>query len=337
MSITVYTALGAGLALAAGFVYLVRRSRSRSWGLCTLNTNLEGKVVVVTGANVGLGLELVVQLATRGATVVMACRSWENTKDSLKLARDKTGNNDIHYMHLDLASFHSVREFSAELKQAYPAVYSLVCNAGVWYPMDQGRRTEEGHEIHAGINHLGHFLLTNLLLENLEFALPGSRIVMVSSSLMNQAQLDLDNVDHFSQGRQQEKNAKNNFAPTGYCDSKMMNALFARELGSRLGETGVKCVTVCPGWCYTNLARHVKVSFLKKVLFVPFACMFMRSASRGSHNILQAVLEDSDKLVQGGFYRECKIAEAENNKIKNMKEVGGKLWNISEKLVGLEQ
>jgi len=332
----VYAALGAGLVLtAAGLVYLVRRSKSRTWGLCNLTTSLEGKVVVVTGANVGLGLEAVLQLASRGATVVMACRSWENTKEALKLIRDKSGNNDVHYMHLDLSSFHSVREFAAELSQTYPAVYSLVCNAGVWYPMEEGRKTEEGHEVHAGVNHLGHFLLTNLMLENIKAA-PGSRVVIVSSSLMNQAQLDLVKVDHFVKGRLQEK-TKNSFAPTGYCDSKMMNALFARELGTRISSSHVKSVSICPGWCYTNLARHVHIPFFKKVLFVPFAIMFMRSASRGAHNIVQAVLEDNETLVQGGLYRECKIAEVENTKLDDMKEVGVNLWDISEKLVGLDQ
>jgi light-dependent protochlorophyllide reductase len=314
-------------------LYLLRRWRSSKWGLCTSTRVLTGQVIVITGANSGLGAEAARDFAKRGATVILACRSFENTKDILKDIRVSTGNNDVHYMHLDLANLESVREFSAEVAAKYPVIYALVCNAGVWSPMDKHMKTSDGFEIHAGVNHLGHFLLTNLLLDKLEESAP-SRVVVVSSSLQSSGKLDFTTYDHFKEGRQPEPNSKT-FAPTGYCDSKMMNALFTKELTVRLQGKGVTSVCICPGWCYTQLARHVNIPFYKKVLFMPIAFMLMRSAARGAQNIIQAVVEEDQNLISGGFYRECKLATKENSKLEEMSEVGLQLWDISEKLTGL--
>jgi len=309
-----------------GFLFWARRRRSRTWGLCTLATRLEGRLVVVTGGNTGLGAEVCLDLAKRGATVVMASRSWENSKNTLERVRAESGNNDVHYLHLDLANLESVREFSSDLLAKYPGARPiLVCNAGVFVPMEQARKTEDGFEIHAGVNHLGHFLLVNLLLD--QGATAPSRVVTVSSSLMNQARLDLEGVDHFREGRQLLAGEKKSRAPTGYCDSKMMNALFAVELGKR--HRGLVSVGVCPGWCTTQLARHVRMPVFVKLLFAPIAFMFMRSAWRGAQNIIQAVLEDKDNLEQGGFYRECKLATEEMEKLKGKDKDAVKLWEMS--------
>merc|ERR1712013_180944 len=182
-----------------------------------------------------------------------------------KEIREASGNNDVHYMHLDLASLQSVREFAEEVQSKYPAIHTLVCNAGVWMPMDKQAKTEDGFEVHAGVNHLGHFLLTSLLLGRLETSAP-SRVVVVSSGLMNSGQLDLTAYDHWRNGRQVDP-SKRTHAPSGYCDSKLMNALFTRELASRVAGKGVGAVCVCPGWCYSDLARHTGINFMKKVLW----------------------------------------------------------------------
>jgi len=315
-------------------LFFLRRWRSSKWGLCTSTRALDGQVIVITGANTGLGAEAAKDFAKRGATVILACRSFDNTKDTLKEIRESTGNNDVHYMHLDLANLESVREFSTAVAAKYPVIYALVCNAGVWSPMEKHMKTSDGFEIHAGVNHLGHFLLTNLLLDKLEESAP-SRVVVVSSGLQNAGKLDFSTFDHFKEGRQPEPNSKS-FAPTGYCDSKLMNALFTKELSVRLQGKGVTSVCLCPGWCYTQLARHVHIPFYKKILFMPIAFLFMRSATRGAQNIIQAVVEEDQNLVSGGFYKECKLAAKENSKLEDMAETGMQLWEISEKLVGLQ-
>jgi len=320
-------------AIAVG-LFLLRRWRVSKWAVCTLKTKLNGKVVIVTGGNVGLGAEAAMDFAKRGATVILACRSWENTKDTLQMIRTKSGNNDVHYLHLDLGSLESVRQFAEDVQAKYPEIHTLVCNAGVWFPMEQKAKTSDGFEAHAGVNHLGHFLLTNLLLDRLALSAP-ARVVVVSSALSSSGKIDFEEYDHFKEGRQPDPSSKS-FAPTGYCDSKMMNVLFAKELSVKASGRGVMAVSLCPGWCYTSLARHVDIKFYKKILFLPIMLLFMRSASSGAQNIIQAVVEDENNLVNGGFYKECKLAAEQNAKMDDMAEIGQKLWEISENLTGLK-
>lgn len=320
-------------AIAVG-LFLLRRWRSSKWGVCTLKTKLNGKVVIVTGGNVGLGAEAAMDFAKRGATVILACRSWENTKDTLHRIRTKSGNNDVHYLHLDLGSLESVRQFAEDVQAKYPEIHTLVCNAGVWFPMDNKAKTSDGFEAHAGVNHLGHFLLTNLLLDRLALSAP-ARVVVVSSALSSSGKLDFEKYDHFKEGRQPEPGSRS-FAPTGYCDSKVMNVLFAKELSVKASGRGVMTLSLCPGWCKTSLARNVDIKFYKKILFLPIMFLFMRSASSGAQNIIQAVVEDENNLVNGGFYKECKLAAEENAKMDDMSEIGQQLWEISENLTGLK-
>ena len=153
----------------------------------------------------------------------------------------------------------------------------------------------------------------------------------MSSGLMNSGQLDLTAHDHWRTGRQVDP-SKRTHAPSGYCDSKLMNALFTRELASRVAGKGVGAVCVCPGWCYTDLARHTGINFMKKVLFAPIAFMFMRSARQGAANIINAVVEEEDKLVPGGFYRDNKVTVPEAAKLDGLAEMQIRLWQESEKL-----
>ena len=249
-------ALTSAGAIAVGLI-LLRRWRSSKWGVCTLKTKLNGKVVIVTGGNVGLGAEAAMDFAKRGATVILACRSWENTKLMLDRIRDKSGNNDVHYLHLDLGNLESVRQFAEEVQAKYPEIHCLVCNAGVWFPMEQAAKTSDGWEAHFGVNHLGHFLLTNLLLDTLASSAP-SRVVVVSSALSSAGKLNFEEYDHLKEGRQKDP-ASRGFAPTGYCDSKLMNVLFTKELSVRASGRGVTAVSLCPGWCMTSLARHTHI------------------------------------------------------------------------------
>ena len=319
-------------AVAVG-VFLLRKWVSRKWGVCTLKTKLNGKVVIVTGGNVGLGAEAAMDLAKRGATVILACRSWENTKDTLQMIRTKSGNNDVHYLHLDLGSLESVRQFAEDVQVKYPEIHTLVCNAGVWYPMEKEVKTSDGFEAHAGVNHLGHFLLTNLLLDRLALSAP-ARVVVVSSALSSSGKIDFEEYDHFKEGRQPDPSSKS-FAPTGYCDSKMMNVLFAKELSVKASGRGVTTISLCPGLCSTSIFRNSNASFWKIFFAMPILFLFMRSAASGAQNIIQAVLEDEDTLVNGGFYQECKMSAEENAKFDDMSDIGQQLWGISENLTSL--
>ena len=245
----------------SALLYLVRTWLRSQWGVCSLPTRLEGKVVLVTGGNVGLGAATALDLAARGATVVLAARSENSSLETVSRIRRQTGNSEVHYLHLDLASFQSVRQFAGEFLQKYPDLYCLVCNAGVAFQMEKNVKTSLGLEIHAAVNHLGHFLLANLLLDSFRPS-SGARIVMVGSHLAGQGELDFENLDHFKEGR---KPKTKTIAPSGYCDSKLMNILFCKELVAR---SRVTAVSVCPGWCRTELGRNMpKTKTLRKCLW----------------------------------------------------------------------
>ena len=320
-------------AIAVG-LYLLRRWQSSKWGVCTLKTKLNGKVVIVTGGNVGLGAEAAMDFAKRGATVILACRSWENTKDTLQRIRSKSGNNDVHYLHLDLGSLDSVRQFAEDVQAKYPEIHTLVCNAGVMFEMEKGVKTSDGFEAHAGINHLGHFLLTYLLMDRLALSAP-ARVVVVASGASDFGKLDFEKYDHFKEGRPRPNPPPPVDFSTGYCDSKLMNILFAKELSVKSSGRGVTTLSLCPGLCNTSIYRNSSASFWKLIFAFPMLLLFIRSAASGAQNIIQAVLEDEDTLVNGGFYQECKLSAENNAKFDDMSENGQKLWEISEMLTNL--
>ena len=261
------------------------------------------------------------------AAVILACRNVVAGNEAAKAIMANTGHSNVKCMLLDLASLESVRYFAQELIKEHPTVDVLVANAGVWVPMDQRSKTSDGFEIHYGVNHLGHFLLFNLLKDS-----GLTRVVVVSSGLMHSGKVDLETLD-WHNGRYLDKPKGTKFAPTGYCDSKLMNVLFAKELVNRFPH--IEAMSVCPGWCKTDLARHVYIPFYKKILFIPAAFMFMRSAYQGAQNLLFGVLVDGQNFKNGGFYRDGHLAFKDDKKADKKDEVGSKLWDVSAGLVNL--
>ena len=147
-------------------------------GVCRSRAVLSGKTVVITGANAGIGKETAVDLARRNARVIMACRSPEKGKMAAVEVRKRSNNDNIVFHQLDLASFASIHDFAKQILKQEKQLDILINNAGVF--MLPLWRTKDGIEMHFGVNYLGHFLLTNLLLERLKEA-PASRIVNVAA------------------------------------------------------------------------------------------------------------------------------------------------------------
>ena len=289
--------------------------------------DLDGQVVVVTGASSGLGAEVARQIVKRGATVVLACRNFQAAAIVLEQIRKEGGAGQALFIHLDLASVESVKSFVEDVNSRYSSIDAIVCNAGVWVPMEQGCRTRDGFEVHAGVNHLGHFLLVNLLLPS--FA-SSARIVVVSSTLMKLGQINFDVHEHFGNGRRSEPDQASGHVPIGYSDSKLMNALFVRELAAR---QRLKVVCVSPGWCRTNLSRNLNISWARKLLLAPIALIFTRSAAQGAKDILWALV--SDAVESGKFYRKEKKSVKEEAILEGWESLGiqAKLWDESEKAV----
>ena len=147
---------------------------------CQSKRSLKGKTVVITGANTGIGKETAVDLAARGARVIIGCRNLEKGKEAIKEIQERSGNQNVFLEELDLASLGSVRSFADKILNSEPRLDILINKAGVLQLGCPYQKTEDGFEMQFGVNHLGHFLLTLLLLDRIKRSQP-SRVINVSS------------------------------------------------------------------------------------------------------------------------------------------------------------
>uniref|UniRef100_A0AC11B0V2 Retinol dehydrogenase 13 n=1 Tax=Ovis aries TaxID=9940 RepID=A0AC11B0V2_SHEEP len=213
-------------------------------GACPSKATIPGKTVIVTGANTGIGKQTALELAKRGGNIILACRDMEKCEAAAKEIRGETLNHRVNARHLDLASLKSIREFAAQVTEEEEHVHILINNAAVmrcphW-------TTEDGFEMQLGVNYLGHFLLTNLLLDKLKASAP-SRIINVSSLAHVAGHIDFEDLNW-------EK--KNYDTKAAYCQSKLAVVLSTKELSRRLQGTGVTVNALHPGVARTELGRH---------------------------------------------------------------------------------
>jgi retinol dehydrogenase-13 len=201
---------------------------------------LDGKTIIITGANTGIGLETAVDLAKRNARVILACRSVERGETAAVEVRKRSGNDNVVFVQLDLASLDSVRKFAAKILEEEPRIDILINNAGLYSP--SFTQTADGIETTFAVNHLGHFLLTNLLLDRIKEA-PSARIINVSSSAHHRAQIDFNDL-----------NSESSYVGIKtYGRSKLANILFTRKLTKELQGTSVTVNALHPGAIYTNI------------------------------------------------------------------------------------
>ena len=231
-------------AAAAVLVCLYYLRKYFAGGMCTSKARLDGKTVIITGANTGIGLETAVDLAGRGARVILACRSSEKGEKAAVEVRRRSGNDNVVFRSLDLSSLESVRRFASQVLNEEPLIDILINNAGVMgCPY---AKTVDGFEMQFGVNHLGPFLLTNLLLDRLKDS-PAARIVTVSALAAVWGKIDFDNInwDH-------SYNHLN-----AYMASKLANIVFTRSLAKRLTGSRVTANALHPGVIgTTELGRH---------------------------------------------------------------------------------
>jgi retinol dehydrogenase-13 len=269
-----------------------------------LALDLAGKTYIVTGGNSGIGLVTVEQLARQGAHVVLAARRPAEGERARAELMQRAPRGSIEVAELDLASLASVRQCADALLSRHDAVHGLVNNAGV---MNTPRgKTADGFETQLGTNHLGHYLLTELLLPALRRGAP-SRVVNVSSCFHDMAQgregrIDFDDL-HF------ERRAYDGWA--AYAQSKLANVLHAKALAGRLTGSGVTTASVHPGWVRTNLIRHSMPVWMQDLLLRPFLRLGgMIEPWEGAQTTLHALLAPEVEAHSGayfsqlGFYRE---------------------------------
>ncbi|XP_030071388.1 retinol dehydrogenase 12 isoform X2 [Microcaecilia unicolor] len=284
---------------------------------CKSNAKLHGKVVIITGANTGIGKETARDLAQRGARVIVACRDILKGEAAACEIRATTGNEQVVVRKLDLADTKSIKEFAEKIQQEEKQIHILINNAGVM--MCPYSKTADGFEMQLGVNHLGHFLLTFLLLDHVKQSAP-ARIVNVSSLGHRLGKIKFNDL-------QSEKSYDSGLA---YCQSKVANVLFTRELAKRLQGTGVTVNALHPGTVTTELTRHSSSLFTLTRLF----SFFLKTPTEGAQtSIYCAVAEELDS-VSGKYFSDCSpatvSAEGQND------EVGQKLWAVSCSLLGIE-
>ena len=214
-----------------------------------------GRTAVVTGANSGLGLVTARELARAGAHVVLACRNLDKGRAAVAEIEREVPGAELELEELDLASLGSVRAFAERFLARHDGLDLLVNNAGVMAP--PRRVTADGFELQFGTNHLGHFALTQLLLPAME-GREDARVVTLSSNAHKLGRIAFDDL----QGERRY------FRWTAYCQSKLANLLFARELDRRLRARGstVKSVAAHPGYAATNLQSAAAPLFDRLVM-----------------------------------------------------------------------
>ncbi len=242
-----------------------------------------GKSFIVTGANAGVGFEIARVLAARGARVLLGCREQTRAEEAIARIKRITPNADLVWLPLDLGDLDSVRN-AAEIAAKEPRIDALINNAGIMHP--PLTRTKQGFESQFGVNHLGVFALTALLLPKLAET-TGSRVVVTSSVEHLKARIDWDDI-----------NAEKSYIKgERYGASKLANALFFFELDRRLRAAGmpVMAMGVHPGIAATSLGRHMGI-----VQFAgPIVGLLLNSADKGAWPALLAATGD---VNSGGYY-----------------------------------
>ncbi|NXT27243.1 RDH12 dehydrogenase, partial [Syrrhaptes paradoxus] len=299
-------------------------------GQCKSTAKLEGKVVIITGANTGIGKETARDLAGRGK-VILACRNIVKAEAAASEIRAETGNQQVIVKKLDLADTKSIREFAEKFLAEEKELHILINNAGIM--LCPHSKTVDGFEMHLGVNHLGHFLLTFLLLERLKQSAP-ARIVNVSSL-----------AHHGGRIRFHDLNGEKSYnCGLAYCHSKLANVLFTRELARRLqGKsqricpgllsfaigTKVTANALHPGSVHSELVRH---SFVMSWLWKIFSFLLKTPREGAQTSIYCAVAEELDS-VSGQYFSDCQPAYVSPRGRDD--EIAKKLWSVSCELLGI--
>jgi len=285
----------------------------------TLNTSMQGKVCIVTGANSGIGKATALGLAQMGATVVMVCRNKVKGEEAQNEIKKKSGNDAIDLILADLASQTSIRQLAENIQQHYQQLHVLINNAGV---VNLTRReTSDGFEMMFAVNYLAPFLLTNLLLEKLKASVP-ARIINVSSESHQAGYIEMEDL-------QSEKQYK---FMRSYGQSKLALVLFTYELARRLQGTEVTANCLHPGFVATNIGQNDVGSFSRSIIKLIFSRLGI-SPEEGAKTSIYLASSPEIEGVTGKYF--AKSIPVRSAPISYDETLQGQLWDESVKLVNL--
>ncbi|KAM7543034.1 hypothetical protein Aperf_G00000008065 [Anoplocephala perfoliata] len=313
-----------------------------SGGKCYETGRLDGKLVIVTGANTGIGKETASELARRGAKVIMACRNMEKAEsakadiissygegqpgaltknivnDEVKKSLNPVKPEQLIIEQLDLSSFKSIREFVDRIHKKGLKIDILINNAGI--SSSVLGKTEDGFEMHIGVNHLGPFLLTELLLADMNRSSSGSRIILLSALAHRICMMDLIPLN---------VSARGHYSFQLYARSKLANSMYAQYLSRKLEADGIQTASVHPGVVRTEISRDDWLIWASiNGLLRPFT----KTPWEGAQTTLYTAL--TPQLNSGAYYADC--AEAKALPLVFDKTAQEELIAASRKAVGLD-
>lgn len=290
-----------------------------------------GKIIVITGANSGLGFSSTKALAAKGAKVVLAVRNLQKGQAAMDEVKQAVPEADLVLMKCDVSDLESVKQFVEAFRGAFTHADILMNNAGIMAtpPMT----SPQGFEAQFATNHLGHFALTGLMLGTLAQAPNGARVVNVSSLAARQGQMQFDDI-----------NWRNNYHPFKvYSQSKLANQLFTYALQKRLERSPYNNITAHvahPGGSNTNLVDAIQLPKLLKRILIPVVMPMAMSADQGA--LPQLYAATAPQAEPGGYYGPHAINEVRGYpkpakvpaQAKSL-EAQNRLWEMSEEMTGV--
>ncbi|XP_064455500.1 retinol dehydrogenase 12-like isoform X2 [Ornithodoros turicata] len=319
LSLFVFVYLAWTVLLVGSAIWLFKRVAHKS---CTSRKTMVGKTVIITGGNAGIGKETAIELASRGARVILACRSRSRGQEARDEIKRLTGG-DVVLKSLDLCSLASVRAFAEDVLATESRLDVLINNAGIG---SQAKivTTVDGFEETFQANYLGHFLLTNLLLDMLKKSAP-SRIIFVSS-IMHYLGSNRRILSGYS-----DVKCGHVFGSFLYGDTKLAAIQFAKELSQRLKGTGVTANVLHPGYVQTNIL--FKGSNIVNMLLMCGSYIWAKTPSEGAQTTLHLALSDEVANVSGKYFSECSQAWTSFESFD--REARKKIWEMSCRMTSL--
>ncbi len=318
--------------------------------------DLTDKVAIVTGANTGIGYHTALELARKNAQVIVASRNPSKGQEAVTRIQEATGNHHVRFLPLDLSSLASVRSFVQAFQALQLPLDMLILNAGIMKSpgaqfigknMTQGfELTQDGFEVHIGVNHIGHFYLTQLLRDSLIASAP-SRVVAVSS-LAEQGAYQPDgfrfelwkplNVEHATAMGYEDGMA--------YGQSKLANALFAKELAEQLKEYGITAYSCHPGIVVSELTRYLAANIEEEAMQKSWWSRIFLSAlgkyfelaqmktADGALTQLHLAVSNVTELANGGFYHPIgKLIGNPTHSKGSDEKLQKELWHETERMI----
>ena len=271
--------------------------------------------ILITGGNAGIGKATALALAKGGDRIIIAGRNNNKINTAVNEIKAATGNNEIHPLHCDLASFDSIKKCTKTFKNQFDSLDILINNAGI--ATDKLQFTKEGFELQIGVNHLGHFLLTMELLNHLSIS-DQPRIINVSSNAHFRGKINFDSF----------KGEIGFKGIAGYSQSKLANVLFTNELARRYPK--IISHSLHPGGVRTDIAKKNDNSLLWKTVWT-IATPFLITIEKGAKTPIYLAQSDEPLKVNGRYFYKQK--EINPSKLATDKVLAKKLWEVSEKLV----